>query len=195
MAICYSGELDRADVALAPIRALPDPILDLLAEQPYTEVQSYLDASEPKGSHYYWKTAYLSELPDGLLLRMQELFAECPIPGLELGLLHLEGALNERSADDGAVGNRDVRYVVGVNGQWEPGEPRADGFRAWIRSAADRLRPFSVDRTYVNFQTADEDESRVRASYGSNFDRLARVKARYDPDNLFRVNRNIRPAP
>ncbi|MEU7893386.1 FAD-binding oxidoreductase [Nonomuraea sp. NPDC049152] len=194
MAVCYSGDLEDVGEVLAPIRALGDPIVDLLSEQPYTHLQSYLDEGEPKGSHYYWKTEYVAELSDELLSTALDLFAECPIPGAEVGVLHLAGALNEHAADDGAVGNRDARYVIGVNGMWEQNEPDADTFRQWIRHAWKRLRPFSTGGNYINFQTADEDEQRVRATYGTNFDRLVRVKTAYDPGNLFRVNRNIPPA-
>jgi hypothetical protein len=125
---------------------------------------------------------------------MQEVFAECQIPGAEVGLLHLGGALNEHAWDYGAVGNRDAHYALGVNGMWDPEEPRAETFRQWVRDAWRRLRPFSTGRTYINFQTADEDASRVRATYGANFDRLVQVKDTYDPDNVFRVNRNILPS-
>jgi len=193
MAVCYSGDLSLTEEVLAPIRAIGDPLVDLLGEQPYTQVQSYLDDAEPKGMHYYWKTDFAAELSDELLDLNRDLFAECPIPGIELGFLHLGGALNERDEDDGAVGNRDARYMIGVNGMWEPDEPDAKSFRQWIRAAWVRLHPFSTGATYINFQTADEDDDRVRATYGSNFDRLVEIKAKYDPDNLFRTNRNIRP--
>jgi hypothetical protein len=125
MAVCYSGDLADVDAVLAPIRALRDPVVDLLQEQPYTQVQSYLDATEPNGMHYYWKTEYLAELSDGLLSALPDLFATCRIPGGELGVLHLGGALNEHDEDDGAVGNRDARYVFGVKGMWAPDEPNA----------------------------------------------------------------------
>jgi FAD/FMN-containing dehydrogenase len=193
MAVCYSGDLDETDDAVAPIRALRDPVLDLLQEQPYVQLQSYLDDTEPKGFHYYWKTEYAAELSDDLLSTVRELGANCPIPGAELGFLHVAGAVNEHPEDDGAVGNRDARYVIGANGMWEPDETNADAFRAWIRAAWERLRPFSTGRTYINFQTADEGEERVRATYGVNWDRLVEVKNKYDADNLFRANRNIRP--
>jgi len=193
MVVCYSGELARADEVLAPIRSLSDPVIDLLEEQPYTQVQSQLDATEPKGMHYYWKTAYLTELSDDFLSALAELFATCPIPDGDIGVLHLEGALNEHDEDDGAVGNRDARYVFGVKGMWEPDEPKADSFRQWVRDAWEQLRPFSTGRTYINFQSADEGEERVQASYGANFDRLVEIKQAYDPDNVFRSNRNIRP--
>ena len=192
-AVCHSGDPGDADRDLAPVRALGDPVFDLLGPQPYTEVQSYLDDTEPDGHHYYWRTEFLAGLDDGLLAGMRELFADCPIPEAELGVLHLSGALNERPADDGAVGNRDARYVLGVNGMWAPDEPEAGRFRQWVRDAGARLRPWSTGATYINFQTADEGDDRVRATYGANYDRLVEVKRRYDPDNLFRANRNIRP--
>jgi FAD/FMN-containing dehydrogenase len=193
MAVCYSGDLDHVDEALAPIRTLGDPVVDLLEEQPYTQVQSYLDDSEPKGQHYYWKTEFLAELGDELLATVWDLAAECPIPEAEIGFLHLGGALNDHGEDDGAVGNRDARYAFGVNGMWAPDEPEADSFQRWVRDAWTRVRPFSTGATYINFQTADEDQERIRATYGANFDRLVQIKQRYDPDNLFRANRNIPP--
>ena len=194
MSVCYTGDLDLVDDVLAPIRALGTPIVDLLGQQPYVQLQSYLDDGEPKGNHYYWKTEFIDELPDGLLAGVQQLFAQCPIPDGQLGFLHLGGALNEHDEDDGAIGNRDVRFALGVNGMWAPDEPNAATYRRWIRDAWERLRAFSTGRTYINFQTADEDGHRIRDTYGANFDRLVEVKNAYDPENLFRVNRNIPPA-
>jgi FAD/FMN-containing dehydrogenase len=191
MAVCYSGDLADTDEALAGVRAIGDPIVDLLGEQPYTQVQSYLDESEPKGAHYYWRTDFAAELTDEMLQVSRDLFAECPIPGAELGFLHLGGALNERAPDDGAIGNRDARYVVGANAMWAPDEPAAESFRAWVRDAGRRLHSLSTGATYINFQTADEDAGRIRATYGGNYERLTKIKQEYDPGNLFRVNRNI----
>src|SRR5690606_4875638 len=100
MAVCYSGDLARVEEVIAPIRALGDSVVDLLREQPYVEVQSYLDDTEPAGMHYYWKTEFGIELGEGLLSTLRERFEACPIPGAELGILHLGGALNERAWDD-----------------------------------------------------------------------------------------------
>ena len=194
MTVCYTGDTDDLDDALAPIRALGDPVVDLLQEQPYTQLQSYLDATQPKGSHYYWKTEFAAELSDDLLSTMRNLGDECPIPDAQLVVAHLGGALNERDRDDGAVGNRDARFVYGAAGKWEPGEPKADEYRQWVRDVWERLRPYSTGGNYVNFQTADEGDDRVRATYGDNFERLRAVKATYDPDNVFRANRNVSPA-
>jgi FAD/FMN-containing dehydrogenase len=193
MTICHSGDPAGAEAALAPLRALGDPVVDLLREQPYTEVQSYLDATEPRGQHYYWKTEYVAELGDGLLATFRDLAGACPMPQGEMGFLHFGGAVNDRSADDGAVGNRDARYAVGALGMWDPDDPRADEYCEWVREAGRRMRPFSTGGNYVNFQTADEGEDRIRASYGPNYNRLAQIKRQYDPHNLFRSNRNVPP--
>jgi FAD/FMN-containing dehydrogenase len=192
MAVCHSGDLDHVDEAVAPIRALGDPVFDLLARQPYTSVQSYLDATEPKGKHYYWKTEYLAELSDDFLSTWRDLAAECPTADTQMGILHLGGALNEHDADDGAVGNRDARFACGALGMWEPDEPGADTFPQWVRNAWERFRAFSTGGNYINLQTADEDDDRIRATYGANYDRLVAVKEKYDPANLLRSNRNIR---
>ena len=193
MAVCYSGELAAAGEVLAPIRALGDPVVDLLREQPYTQLQSYLDATEPKGQHYYWKTEFAAELSDGLLATVRDLFDDCPIRDGQVGFLHLGGAVADRAADDGAVGNRDARFALGINGMWEPGDPDAAAYRQWIRQAWEKARPYSTGGNYINFQTDDDGDDRVRATYGANYDRLAAVKRIYDPHNLFRVNRNITP--
>ena len=103
-------------------------------------------------------------------------------------------AVRVADEDDGAVGNRDARFVIGVKGMWDAGERDAETFRQWIRHAGNRIRPFSTGRSYINFQTADEDEHRIQATYGTNFDRLTEIKKIYDPDNMFRVNRNITPS-
>ena len=195
MVVCYSGDLDRTGEAMAPIRALSEPVVEVLQEWPYIQQQSFLDDGEPKGAHYYMKTEYVADLSDGLLTEAREAFAACPIPDGQVGLLHLGGAVNERDEDDGAVGNRDAQFVLGVIGMWEADEPNANAFQRWVRDRWARVRPFSTGRTYINFQTADETEDRVRATYGGNFERLIRVKDKYDPHNLFRRNRNIRPHP
>ena len=192
--VCYSGDPDAKDEAIAPIREIGDPAVDLLQEWPYTMQQSFLDEGEPKGMRAYWKTEYLAALPEDLLPILRDLAAECPIPDAQIGLLHLGGALNERDLDDGAVGNRDAQYAVGVNGLWESEEldARADDFREWVRAGWARVRPFATGGNYVNFQTDDDDQTPADA-YGKNYERLRRIKAKYDPDNLFRVNRNIPP--
>ncbi|WP_332898901.1 FAD-binding oxidoreductase [Haladaptatus sp. CMSO5] len=192
-AVCYTGDLDTVEDALTPIRALGDPVVDMLQPLPYAQLQSSLDDTEPTGHHYYWKTEFASELTPEFQATVAELAAECPIPGGQLVLAHIGGAINDRADDDGAIGNRDVRFVYGAAGMWEPDNPNAAEFRQWVKDAGTRLQSFSTGGNYINFQTAEDGEERVRATYGANYDRLLELKQTYDPDNVFRVNRNIHP--
>ena len=107
---------------------------------------------------------------------------------------HIAGAVNDHAEDDGAVGNRDAAFVVGAAAAWPPTDPNGDTHQQWARSSWDRIRPFSTGGNYINFQTTDDDVTRIESAYRGNYERLRRVKAEYDPDNLFRVNRNLEPA-
>lgn len=189
--VCHSGPDAEAD--LAPLRGLGDPIVDVITEKPYVAQQSMLDAGEPKGMHRYWKTEYLPGLSSEYLDAFRAGAVKVTSPLSQSVIFHLGGALNEHDEDDGAVGNRDARYVSGFSGTWPPDAP-ADPHVAWVRSSWEAIRPFSTGGNYVNFQLADDDEGRTADSYRGNLDRLRQVKAQYDPDNLFRVNRNISPA-
>jgi FAD/FMN-containing dehydrogenase len=188
--VCHSGA--HAEDDLAPVRGLGDPIADLVTEKPYTDQQSMLDGMEPKGHHYYWKTEYLAGLTNEFLDTFRDSALKVTSPLSESIVLHLTGELNERADDDGAVGNRDARYMTAFAGQWLAGTPDEEHV-AWVREAWKSVRPLSTGGNYINFQTADEDEERIRATYGPNFDRLVAAKETYDPENLFRRNRNIRP--
>ena len=108
--------------------------------------------------------------------------------------MHLGGALTDLALDETAFGVRNAEYGCVIAATWEPVDPDPDGHRAWVRSAWEAFRPYSVGN-YVNGQEGDEDESRLREAYGKNLDRLAKIKAAYDPENLFRSNRNIAPVP
>ncbi len=187
---CYTGADPDRD--LAALRRLPDPILSTLGEMPYTALQSMLNANEPKGPHRYWKTEFLPGLPDGFLDAFVEGGLGLTSPMSQSVLFHLGGALNERASDDGAVGNRDAHYIAGFSGTWPP-DVRPEPHIAWVRASWEAIRPYSTGGNYVNFQVHDDDATRLEAAYGENFERLRRVKGRYDPDNFFRVNRNIPP--
>lgn len=191
MLVCHSGPNAESD--LAPLRALGEPLFDLIAEQPYVDQQSMMDGLEPKGQHYYWKTEFLPALPDDFLAAFRDGALAVPSVCSESVIFHVGGAANEKAGDDGAVGNRDVHYITGFAGAWAA-DGSADEHIAWVRKAWESISPYSTGGNYVNFQLADDDNTRTAASYGSNLERLRQVKAAYDPDNLFRVNRNITPA-
>ncbi len=187
--LCHSGENAGAD--LAELRALEEPIADLVAEKPYSDQQSMFDGDEPKGRHYYWKTEYLAGLSNEFLNTFRDSASKVTSPLSGSIVIHLAGALNDLADDDGAVGNRDARYLCAFAGQWPP-DADDNEHVTWVREAWNSIRPFSTGGNYLNFQTADEAEDRVQATYGANFDRLVEVKEKYDPENLFRSNRNIR---
>jgi len=108
-------------------------------------------------------------------------------------LFQIGGALNEIGDDHSAVGNRDARYVLNIAGSWEQASDDAANI-AWAREAWGDLKQFSTGGTYINFLTEDDGPERTTAALRTSMQRLADVKAAYDPDNLFRTNRNIKPA-
>jgi FAD/FMN-containing dehydrogenase len=189
---CHSGTPDQADADLAPLRALGDPIADLVVTKEYGVQQTLLDATMPSGNHYYWKSEFVSGLSDGLLETYHAQFEDMTAPANQITLFHLAGALSEHPEDDGAVGNRDAGFACVVQAMWTPDSSAAEANREWVRGAWSELRQYSTGGNYVNFQTADEPEDRTAQSYRDNLARLRDVKAAYDPTNLFRVNRNIR---
>lgn len=194
LVVCHTGAADQAAADLAPIRALGDPIADLVMPKTYVEQQSMLDATQPKGANYYWKTEFISAPTETFLEAFRECAAGIESPMSQMVLFHIEGAVNEHEIDDGAVGNRDARFVTGAAGAWPAADSSGDRHREWVRSSWDRIRPFSTGGNYINFQNADDEAARIEESYRGNLERLMRVKSEYDPDNLFRVNRNLTPS-
>ena len=190
MLLCHSGSDAQAD--LTSVRELGDPIFDLVSEHPYTVQQSMLDDIDPWGLNQYWKVEFLPGLSPDYLDTFRDAALKVASPLSYSVIFHLAGALNERGEDDGAIGNRDARYISGFSGVWPPNAP-GDGIVSAVREGWERIRPFSTGGNYVNFQLDEDGSDRTAAAYGKNYGRLAEVKHTYDPDNLFRVNRNIRP--
>ncbi len=186
--VCHSGR--TADADLAPVRAIEEPIFDLVGEKPYTAQQSLLDDTEPKGLHQYWKAEFLPDLSSDYLSTFRDAALNVASPLSFSVIFHLAGALNER--DSGAVGNRDAQFISGFSGVWPP-QANGEGIVAAVREGWEKIRPFSTGGNYVNFQLAEDDVTRTAEAYGGNYERLRQVKAQYDPGNLFRVNRNIHP--
>jgi FAD/FMN-containing dehydrogenase len=189
---CHSGSPDRADADLAPLRALGNPIADLIMVKDYAVQQTLLDATMPKGNNYYWKSEFVPGLSDELIETYHAQFVDLKAPANQITLFQMGGALNEHPEDDGAVGNRDAAFACIAQSMWTPDSPAAEANKEWVRKAWTDLKRFSTGGNYVNFQTDDEPAERTAQSYRDNLARLSEVKAKYDPTNLFRVNRNIR---
>lgn len=190
---CYSGRPGEGEKAVAPIRSFGKPVGDVLVRRPYTQIQSLLDAAQPKGRRYYWKSEYLSSIEPVLCEKVIEHAARIRSPHSAVILFQIGGALNQFTEAHSPVGNREARYVLNIAGSWEqPGEDRAH--IEWARDAWNDMKPFSTGGTYINFLTEDEGPERMKAALGKGIERLAEVKAKWDPQNVFRTNRNIKPA-
>jgi FAD/FMN-containing dehydrogenase len=192
MLACYSGDPAQGEKAVAPIKSFGNPIGDVLVRRPYVQIQSLLDATQPKGRRYYWKSEYLSRIEPALCEKFIEHAAKIPSPHSAVILFQLEGALNRLKEDHSPVGNRDARYVLNVAGSWEHADDDKVNVE-WAREAWTDMRTFSTGGTYINFLTEDEGPERIEAALRKGLQRLAEVKARWDPENVFRTNRNIKP--
>jgi FAD/FMN-containing dehydrogenase len=193
MLACWSGSLEEGEKAVAPIKSFGKPIGDVLVRRPYVQMQSLLDATQPKGRRYYWKSEYLPRIDPALCEKVIEHAARIPSPHSAVILFQIGGALNGVAQDHSPAGNRDARYLLNVAGSWEQAGDDAANI-AWARTAWSDMRQFSTGGTYINFLTEDEPPERIEAALGAALQRLAQVKSRWDPENVFRTNRNIKPA-
>jgi FAD/FMN-containing dehydrogenase len=193
LAACWVGNPARGEAALAPLRALGQPIADVIGPTPFTEWQQAFDPLLVAGRRNYWKSHDLVELGDAAIDLLVEAAGQLPSPECEIFLAQLGGAVNRVAPDATAYPHRDVNFVVNLHARW--GEPSQDqACIAWARQFFDRLAPHATGGVYVNFMPGDEAERVGRGAYGANLARLARLKEKFDPGNLFRQNQNIRPA-
>jgi FAD/FMN-containing dehydrogenase len=190
---CYSGSPEEGERVVAPIKAFGRPVGDVLVRRPYVQLQSLLDATQPKGRRYYWKSEYLPRIESALGQKVIEHAARIRSRHSAVILFQIEGALNGLAEAHSPVGNRNAHYVLNITSAWE----QADDDKAnieWARTTWNDLRSFSTGGTYVNFLTEDEGPDRIQAALGPGLRRLAEIKAKWDPENMFRTNRNIKPA-
>jgi FAD/FMN-containing dehydrogenase len=191
--VCYSGDAAAGPQLVEPLRAVDGKVGDILTRRPYTSQQMLLDATQPKGRRYYWKSEYLRAIDSDILAVAAEQARRLPSPHSAIFMFPFGSGPAALPADHSAVGNRDAHGILNVAASWEVA---ADDARCidWARSTWENLRGFSTGGVYVNFLTEDEADDRTRAAYGDNYGRLAQLKATWDPDNLFRLNKNIWPA-
>ncbi len=189
---CYTGDLDEADEAFAPVRDL-DPDLYGVHEMPFPMLNSAFDALYPPGHQWYWRADFFEEIPDESIPAHAEWAEKLPTMQSTMHLYPVNGAAHAVTADDTAWSYRDANWAAVIVGV-DPDPAKKDDLRDWAVGYWDAVHAYSCGGAYVNFMM-EEGQERVQASYRENYDRLAKVKAKYDPDNLFRVNQNIHPKP
>ena len=190
---CYSGKPEDGEKAVAPIKSFGKPIADVLVRRPYVQMQSLLDATQPKGRRYYWKSEYLPGIERALCEKMIAHAARIPSPHSSIIFFQIEGELNRLGEDHSPVGNRDARFLLNIAGSWEQtADDRAN--IQWAREAWSDMKSFSTGGNYINFLTEDDGADRMQAALGTGLPRLGKIKAEWDPQNVFRTNHNIRPA-
>jgi hypothetical protein len=192
--VCHSGSIADGERLLAPVKKFGSPVGDVVQRRSYVSQQSLIDATQPKGRRYYWKSEYLSTLEPKMIDKAIEYAGRLRSPHSGIVLFPLGGALNKLSGDHSAVGNRDATFVLNITASWEKAEDDATNIE-WARAAWRDMRSFSTGGTYINFLTEEEGSDRIKAAYGKNHARLVELKTKWDPTNLFRLNKNIEPRP
>jgi FAD/FMN-containing dehydrogenase len=190
---CYVGSEDAAAAAMAPLLdALPEPLLHGVAPMPHAMLQGAFDALYPAGEQWYWRADFVDEIPDEAVKIHARYGAEMPTMKSTMHMYPIDGAAHDVGAGETPWGYRDATWGSVFAGV-DPDPANVGEISDWSKGYFEELHPYSAGGAYVNMMM-DEGEDRVRASYRDNYDRLARIKAEYDPDNVFRVNQNIKPA-
>ena len=191
-AVCYAGEPAKAERVLAPLRALGSPIADVIGVQPYAAWQTAFDPLLTAGAFNYWKSHNFIELSDGLLDTLVDYVQRLPTAECEIFIGQLGGASSRIPADATAYPHRDANFVMNVHTRWRERRDEQASI-GWARDLFAATAPHATGGVYVNFMP-DDEKDRVAGAYGGNYARLAALKAKYDPDNLFRLNQNVLPA-
>ena len=191
LAVCYSGDAKEGERVAKPLRSFGKPIADIIGLMPFIAWQTILDPLLAPGMRNYWKSHDFREVSDGLIDTLIAHARKIPDPQTEIAFVQLGEGVTKVSKDATAYTHRDAAFVMNVHGRWD--NPANDTkCIAWARELFEAATPFATGGAYVNFMTQDE-QVRVRSAYGSNYDRLVKLKKKYDPNNLFRLNQNIQP--
>ena len=190
---CSTGTLEQTNEILAPLRAFRKPAFEFVGPMPFPALQSFFDALYPSGLQWYWKADFMNELSDPAVALHVEHGSKLPTMLSTMHLYPINGAASRPKNDDTPWSYRDAlltEVIVGV----DPDPANKDRITTWAREYWNALHPYGAGGAYVNFMMDDEGNDRIRATYRDNYDRLAKIKSKYDPGNFFHVNQNIRPA-
>jgi FAD/FMN-containing dehydrogenase len=189
---CYVGGEEEGAAAMAPLLdAVPEPLMHGVQSMPFPALQTAFDALYPKGDQWYWRADFVNEIPDEAVAAHARFGPEMPSGQSTMHLYPIDGAAHDAGNSDTAWAYRDANWGSVFAGV-DPDPANAAAIRDWCVDYFEALHPYSAGGAYVNMMM-DEGQERVKASYGDNYERLTRIKAAYDPGNLFRVNQNIEP--
>ena len=194
VAACYCGPPDAGEKLMKPLRCLGQPLADLIAPQPYEQLQTLFDAGYPRGRHYYLKALNMRKLGDGSISAMLAAAEDWPTPHSAVVMQQLHGAASRVPVDAMAFPHRYHHYDLGFEAGTD--DPAQCGtIKDWVRKGWEAVAPFAERAVYVNVarDAGEEGENRVREAYGPNYDRLLALKNKFDPTNFFRPNANIKP--
>jgi FAD/FMN-containing dehydrogenase len=192
LVVFWAGKPAEGAKVIEPLRTFGRPVGEHVGVQPYTQFQSAFDPLLAPGARNYWKSHDFSSLADGAVDVVLDFAGRLPSPQCEIFIGQLGGAMSRVDPTATAYPHRDANFVMNVHTRWESARQDEECVR-WARSFFQATAPYSTGGVYVNFLGEDEKD-RVQAAYGGNYDRLAELKAKYDPDNLFRLNQNIQPS-
>ncbi len=191
MLAAHCGSLAAGEAAVKPIKAFGPPVMDAMGPITYCQQNGLLDASLPKGALNYWKSQFLVDLSDDCIGTIVDAFAGCPSPMSQVVIEHFHGAASRVPVQDTACAIRITGFNVVLISQWM--DPREnDRHIAWCRDMYSSLKPFLAETRYVNYLDQDEADP-AAVAYGPNYARLRELKSKYDPENVFHINVNIRP--
>jgi len=190
-AACYSGDMKEGEKATKALRGLGRPIADVISPHPFTAWQAAFDPLLMPGARNYWKSHDFTDLPDVAIKVILDAVRALPSPECEVFIAHVGGAMARVAPNATAWSNRNAHFIMNAHTRWRDKAEDA-ACVAWARQLFEATAPFASGSVYVNFMPEDEND-RVANAYGANYRRLAEVKRRYDPQNLFRMNQNIRP--
>lgn len=188
---CYTGDVERAEEVFKPLREFGKPLMDFLGPIPWPVLQSLFDAIYPPGLQWYWRSDFVKDLSDRAIDQHTKFGALLPTGHSTMHLYPINGAASRVGRKDTAWSYRDANFVEVIVGV-DPDPANNAGMIQWARDYWEALHPYSAGGAYVNMMM-DEGEERVQAAYRENYARLAAIKAKYDPENLFHVNQNIKP--
>jgi FAD/FMN-containing dehydrogenase len=192
LVVFHTGNAEQAERDLEPFKTWGSPLVVDVGAMPYPVMNTILDAGFPSGSLNYWLSRFTRGLPDELIDTAVERFATVPSPMTAILFEHFHGAVTRVGATETAVPHRDEGWNLLIPSVWtDPADNAAN--IAWTRDTFSALRPYFADGRWLNYLGDDQADDAIRAAYGPNYDRLREVKRRYDPENVFHLNHNIRP--